>query len=201
MNSKSDNFYIMDSSVILFVTVVGIGFVFLKWMVSPIPHEIPHELNQHISSNGSNNSRSNRRTRRPVTDSMIEVVHAIAPQLTVGQIRMDLERSGSVELTIERYMETGSLPFPLGEQPASFPEETLHHNVSIKKEPVSLIEKYHLESKLDDGNGVSTDVDETIVSSGKNNEEKRSLLEKRREEMILRARKRLESQLKNEIPL
>lgn len=44
---------------------------------------------------------------------MIEVVLTIAPTLTEEQIRLDLEKTGSVEATIDNYMANGNLPQPL----------------------------------------------------------------------------------------
>jgi coupling of ubiquitin conjugation to ER degradation protein 1 len=43
---------------------------------------------------------------------MIEVVETVAPELTREQIEYDLQRTGSVELTVNNYMENGGLPFP-----------------------------------------------------------------------------------------
>lgn len=52
------------------------------------------------------------RQRRPVTQSMIEVVQAIAPNVSVAQIRWDLEKTGNIEATVERYLSEGTLPHP-----------------------------------------------------------------------------------------
>jgi coupling of ubiquitin conjugation to ER degradation protein 1 len=44
---------------------------------------------------------------------MIQVVQAMAPNLTSAQIIYDLQRTGSVELTIHRYLSKGGrLPHP-----------------------------------------------------------------------------------------
>ena len=143
----------MDNSTIVFIAVLGIAFIFLRWLIAPIPPQLPNELNEALANNSANNSNrstnssnstnnTNRRSRRDVSDDMIEVVQTIAPQLTRGQIRMDLERSGSVELTMERYMETGSLPFPPGESASTLnlqPDISEHSQV-MKKEPENLIE-------------------------------------------------------------
>lgn len=208
----------MDNSTIVFIAVLGIAFIFLRWLIAPIPPQLPNELNEALansSANNSNNSSSNNsnssnsntnhtsgRSRRGASDDMIEVVQTIAPQLTRGQIRMDLERTGSVELTMERYMETGNLPFPSGESATTqtYQPDISEHSQVPKKEPENLINKYGLKSKIkDDGDEGIDVIDENKWGSSK--EERTSLLNKKREEMILQARKRLASQLQNEVEL
>lgn len=202
----------MDNSTIVFIAVLGIAFIFLRWLIAPIPPQLPNELNEALANNSANNpnrsannynstNNSNRRSRREVSDDMIEVVQTIAPQLTRGQIRMDLERTGSVELTMERYMETGSLPFPPGESAATqnLQPDISEHSQVKKKEPENLIDKYGLKSKIrDDGEDIEN-IDENKWGSSK--EERTSLLNRKREEMILQARRRLASQLQNEVAL
>ncbi|KAI5970271.1 CUE1 [Candida margitis] len=112
----------MDSSVVLFAVTLVIGFIFLRWLISPIPESndlnldtsalSKEEKDEESSSSNGTASTKKRRDKRPVTDSMIEVVQTIAPRLTVEQIRFDLEKTGSVEVTIDKYMENGDLPHP-----------------------------------------------------------------------------------------
>ncbi|KAG7663730.1 CUE1 [[Candida] subhashii] len=186
----------MEHSTILFIAALGVAFIFLRWLISPIPQTNDFNINIDESSSSStattsgrntNTSRTTqRRRRRDVTDSMIEVVQTIAPSLTVEQIRYDLENTGSVEVTINRFMELGSLPFPPGYTPpptnptASSSGSSSKSGIPTKKS-VNLLEKYNI------------DLDSTDNGEGK------TLLQKRREEMIIGARKRLESQLRNEI--
>lgn len=68
------------------------------------------------SFNRRNNTsnRGNRRRRRPVNDDMVEIVQTLAPRLCPEQIRYDLEQSGSVEATVERYLSGQEFPFPPG---------------------------------------------------------------------------------------
>ncbi|KGQ90246.1 hypothetical protein MEQ_04262 [Candida albicans P87] len=114
---------------------------------------------------------------------MIEVVQSIAPMLTVEQIRYDLETTGNVEATVNRFMELGDLPFPPGyvrpQQPPTPSEEPKKQEV-IGKRSVNLLEKYNIDAKN--------------PKSDHN-----SLLHQRRQEMILGARKRLAAQLSNEL--
>lgn len=189
----------MDSSTVLFIGAVAVAFIFLKWMVSPIPQQnefnIDHlSQDQSTGSTTSSNAHQNRDThsistqshrnsRRAVSESMIEVVQSIAPMLTVEQIRYDLETTGNMEATVNRFMELGDLPFPPGyvrpQQPPTPSEEPKKQEV-IGKRSVNLLEKYNIDAKN--------------PKSDHN-----SLLHQRRQEMILGARKRLAAQLSNEL--
>lgn len=75
------------------------------------------------SSVGSSSSSKNsgvERVHRPVTCDMIQVVQAMAPNLTSAQIIYDLQRTGSVELTMRRYLANGNrLPHPPRESQTS----------------------------------------------------------------------------------
>ncbi|ODV80215.1 coupling of ubiquitin conjugation to ER degradation protein 1 [Suhomyces tanzawaensis NRRL Y-17324] len=192
----------MDSSTIIFIATLAVAFIFLRWLIAPIPEA--NEFNvrertregQLASSTGARTNAtednapttSNTRVRRPVTDSMIEVVQTIGPQLTREQIIMDLTRTGSVELTVEAYMENGDLPHPpVSEQRAPETATTTGVNTGSKtpSNKINLLEKYDIDvTKLDDP------VEESETS-----------LHRRKQEMIIAARKRLESQLKNELDL
>lgn len=172
--------YVMETSTLVFLAAIIGGFVILRWLILPIPDQI--EEAAHAARNQNLNRTEAPRTsreRRPVTDSMIDVVQAIAPQLTRGQIRMDLERTGLVEATIDRFMEDGTLPIPSGET-----HEADHSKKPVSTKPANLIERYGLQSKID---GDSEVLEDTTSVSG------------RRDDMILKARKRLAAQLGNEI--
>lgn len=95
--------YDMDTSTIVFIATIAVAFIFLRWLISPIP-QLEFSLNERTTTS----------TRRQVSESMIEVVKTIAPGLTREQIVFDLEKTGLVELTIENYMTSNSLPFPPG---------------------------------------------------------------------------------------
>lgn len=193
----------METSTIIFIITISIGFIFLRWLITPIPHTVPHEIETIRSArrngraaleNSSQSSLAPSSSARQVTDLMIEVVQAIAPHLTTAQIRYDLERSGSVEATVNNYMENNTLPFP----PGTTQEET-DHNVAPKVETINLLEKYNLN---DDGTFAASGSDVTGNSgtgqwAASKQERTENLMNKRRE-MILNARKRLASQLANE---
>ncbi|EGW32116.1 uncharacterized protein SPAPADRAFT_61200 [Spathaspora passalidarum NRRL Y-27907] len=187
----------MDYSTIIFIATLAIAFLFLRWLIAPIPQtnefDIPPTASRSTAATTSANASattttsSQRRNRRPVTDSMIEVVQTIAPGLTREQIRYDLENTGSVELTVERYMELGDLPFPPGYTPSPAPpaepetgSSSSNSTKAVSGKPVNLLEKYNVD-----------------VDSGY---EGQTLLQ-RKQQMIANARKRLEKQLRNEIDL
>lgn len=132
------------------------------------------------------------------------MVLAIAPNLTREQIAHDLRRTGSVELTVDRYMELGTLPYPPGEQPqqvnlsagSSTPNasaEDANGGGSLKAAkdtPINLIERF------------AVDVDADVDSFDDDNEsDSSSTLKRRKQKMILDARNRLKQQLANEVDL
>lgn len=108
----------MDVSTIIFIATIAVAFIFLRWLISPIPQSNEFELPTETVSGARTTAVSDasnatqRRSRRHVSDSMVEVVATIAPGLTREQIVYDLEKTGSVELTINNYMENNGLPFP-----------------------------------------------------------------------------------------
>ncbi|EGV63656.1 coupling of ubiquitin conjugation to ER degradation [Yamadazyma tenuis] len=201
----------METSTIIFAATLVVAFVFLRWLITPIPHATPHEIEEvrrsynpssHTSQTSFSNGNSTPTTRsrpstRQVTDSMIEVVQAIAPQLTPGQIRYDLESSGSVEDTVNRYMETGSLPFPPGESapappPAATDADTSAHNIPPSTVSFNLLEKYG----IDPAEGEEGSAD---AGWGSNKQERTTQLQRKRQQMILNARKRLATSLANDL--
>lgn len=184
----------MDSSTLVFVGTLVIAFLFLRWLILPIPPAAPYEVPvRNTAAFAPAEIANGSRNRREVTDSMVEVVQAIGPQLTPGQIRYDLENTGSVEATIENFMQTGTLPFPPGDGSHTSADTT---GPDAETE-TSLIEKYKLHDKLNQEEWAELDGKRW----GGDKDERASLLAKRREDMILKARKRLAGQLSNELDL
>lgn len=193
----------MDTSTIIFILTLVIAFIVLRWLISPIPHSVAGEFNlpeptQHEAENEAERRAPRERPARSgdsrqVRDSMIEVVQSIGPQLSVSQIRYSLQQTGSVEATVEQFMENGTLPYPPGETPQQQATEEHDHNKKPDTEAPSLLEKYHI-NETTDGN-----VGEEAVEGkwGKDKEERVNLLQKRKEEMILRARRRMKDSLSN----
>lgn len=177
----------MDQSTLIVLFTLAAVFVMLRWFIAPIPQSVPEEFDIPDPSRRRTSQSTRQRSRRPVTDSMIEVVQTIAPQLTVSQIRFSLERTGSVETTVNEFMENGDLPFPPGE--AAPDSQPAQKQTSRSNRSESLLERY----------GVTyQDVPEEIPLGtwGLSESERIDLLQKRKADMILKARNRMEKSLK-----
>lgn len=175
----------MDNSTIIFVVTLAAAFLVLRWLIKPIPQSVPDEFN--IPDPLAQPRELRRTQRQHVTESMIEVVQAIAPHLLVSQIRHSLQQTGSVELTVNEYMLAGTLPYPPGESaPVAVPEEP------ERKKPTgptkNLLEKYNVDVNAAP---LETPVDQPW---GSTSTERLDLLQRRREEMILKARSRIASE-------
>ncbi|KAK9470308.1 uncharacterized protein V1510DRAFT_423394 [Dipodascopsis tothii] len=168
-----------DSTTTTFIACIIIGFLVVRWCVSSSSAPAP------TAAAATPNRPAPR--RRAVTPGMIEVVQSLAPGLTVDQIRADLERSGSVEATVERILAEGSLPgaapAPAAPAPASVAAASGAHS--------NLIERYGLQGKLGEPVAAAAGKRPRWSQSA---EERQALLRKQREDMILKARRRLESQ-------
>lgn len=186
----------MDTSTIVFIVTLIIAFVVLRWLISPIPHSVAGEFNlpepsENEAAQRDHGNGSRRGNSREIRDSMVEVVQSIGPQLSASQIRYSLQQTGSVEATVEEFMENGTLPYPPGETPQA-PEEH-QHNVKPEGETKSLLEKYSI-----DGNANNTASEDEVAGKwGKDENERVTLLQKRKEDMILRARRRMKDSLSN----
>lgn len=187
----------MDKSTIIFIVTLVIAFTFLRWLIAPIPHSVAGEFNlpDPESQSQDEGSHNPRRSTRPISDSMIEVVKAIGPQLSNAQIVYSLESMGSVEATVEQFMENGNLPYPPGDEPRrESNDETNHQDPQASSRAQTLLEKYAVEE--DDLNE-----EENLPEGkwGKDKQERLKFLQKRKEQMILRARRRMKESLGNEV--
>lgn len=179
----------MDSSTIIFIATLAVAFIFLRWLISPVPDQNEAQLASETAASERRSAANDAvresgltSRRRPVTESMIEVVQTIAPSLTREQIILDLNTTGSVELTIEKFMETGSLP----PAPVSNPAPKKPVEITSKR---NLLERYDIDVTLLD-DALETPSDSTATD-----------LHHRKQEMIIAARKRLAALLTNEVPL
>ncbi|KAK9239849.1 hypothetical protein V1525DRAFT_396937 [Lipomyces kononenkoae] len=194
-----------DSTTTTFIACIVIGFLLIRWFV--IPSASPPSSSNSAgaptsSSQAGTESGTTYRRRRPVTQAMIEVVQSIAPTLTVEQIRYDLERTGSVELTIDRILAEGGLPLPPNAQPEA-PQPQPSPSSAAAKGPYSdLIARYKLQTKLhndidlDQPDGTNPGSTSTVAVKkakwSQSKEERQEMLRQQRENMILRARRKLE---------
>ncbi|KAK9480182.1 hypothetical protein V1514DRAFT_211074 [Lipomyces japonicus] len=188
-----------ENATTFFIVSIIIGFLLIRWLVSPSQTN-SSSASSTAQAGAATNARAPSRTRRPVTQGMIEVVQSISPGLTVEQIRYDLERSGSVETTVERLLAEGTLPTPPSSEPQPASESSSEHGPATIYP--DLIKRYNLESKLNQSGSVEEEIDaagRSIATSKKPKwsqfkEERQTTLQKQREDMILRARRRLELQ-------
>lgn len=181
-----------ETSTISFVLALVVGFVVAKWAFAGDDTSAAHQQATRRQRPGNGSASGPQRTRRrPVNQTMIEVVQSLAPNLTVEQIRYDLERTGNVEATVERYLSEGSLPFPPGYQPAPAPDahtETASSSQGSSGEPENLLKKYQVEN-TDINGDFEGPLQKTSWKDTK--EEREAQLRKRQQEMVLRARQKL----------
>ncbi|KAK9466170.1 hypothetical protein V1512DRAFT_264033 [Lipomyces arxii] len=194
-----------DNATTTFLACVIIGFFVIRWLIAPSSNSSSTEAGASgastASAGGSTGSSPYRRPR-PVTQGMIEVVQSIAPALTVEQIRYDLERTGSVEVTIDRVLAEGGLPMPPNAVPVA-PTPSASTSSAAQTQYPDLISRYNLKEKLNTGDSLEK-IDSTSTSSegsgarnkmkwSQSKEQRQEMLRKQREEMILRARRKLET--------
>lgn len=194
----------MDQSSFTFLAVLIVSFLFLKWFTKSDSHpSVQHATvngttgNPVVSASAQRQTASRRRARRRVTPDMIEVVQSLAPNLHVAQIKYDLERTGSVEETVEKYLRGDAFLYPPGYQPeqnsshSNSPEQTATNTAATepsdprKRDNIkadNLLAKYNVDPN-DDLDG----------------EEYAELtIEERKKFLVWQARKRMEQRLKND---
>ncbi|KAI9364666.1 hypothetical protein BD770DRAFT_378715 [Pilaira anomala] len=171
----------MNDSVSILVAVFLI-LIALRWM---------------LGGNQSNQQQGPRRTtmRRPqhrVTPQMIEMVRAMFPDVPTAAIQADLQRTGSVETTVDNALRDGGLPLPapIVSQQGS-PNSNSSSASSSRKSPshLNLVQRYKLDTQQDQ-NG-SQEPPKVWESSP---DKRQEMLRKRKEFMVLQARKKLMEQ-------
>jgi coupling of ubiquitin conjugation to ER degradation protein 1 len=193
-----------DSTTATFLLTLVIAFVVIKYVVLSERTTSSSNASRTRTNNDSANTSTSAATRttrlpppepreyrRPVTQSMIEVVQTLAPDLTVEQIRYDLQRTGNVETTVDRYLSQGTLPFPPNYTP---PERTNSHasspTSSASSSKTNLINRYNLQSELSNEEILKQPVEKIKWTQSK--QDRQEQLKRQQREMILRARKKME---------
>lgn len=148
---------------------------------------------------------------------MIDVVQALGPTLSADQIRYDLERTGSVEETVEKYLSTGTLPQPPGGasssasssrasgsssrgptgetsgRPSASNSPTPSTSTSGTASRDNLISQYGLSAKVDTDEAMHIlEREKDEIKWSASSEERQAQLRKQQQDMILRARRKLE---------
>ncbi|KAI9746186.1 MAG: hypothetical protein M1818_000867 [Claussenomyces sp. TS43310] len=129
----------------------------------------------------------------------VEMIQQMFPQLARRTIMWDLQRNGgNVAATTERILGGGSLEIPPQSfQPPSPPSVSTATSAPsvVKPAPTDLITRYNLSSKLG-AEGPKTEPPTDLKQSWSQNKgDRQALLQKRREEMIIAARRRMEAKL------
>ncbi|KAL3241253.1 Cue1p [Nakaseomyces bracarensis] len=187
----------MEQNTVIALVTVCIGIFIAKWFASPKEHPSARGLtNTQLSSSGNANSNARaahspttarRTSRRPVTQAMIDTVRNVAPSLHIEQIRYDLESTGSVETTVERFLNGQTFPFPPdyvpeSENTSSSQNHTMAEPSDFRKrsniKPDNLISKFNVDLDQDMSNldFKSLDIEERkklLVWEARKNMEKR----------------------------
>ncbi|GAN09821.1 amfr protein [Mucor ambiguus] len=135
-----------------------------------------------------------RRTQHRVTPQMIEMVRAMFPDIPTAAILADLQRTGSVETTVDNALRDGGLPLPspVPSQQGSPNASAINNSSTVsssRKSPShpNLVQRY----KID----VQQDTDQEPPKVWEASPDKRQeILRKRKEFMVLQARKKLMEQ-------
>ncbi|THH16320.1 hypothetical protein EUX98_g9317 [Antrodiella citrinella] len=146
-----------------------------------------------------------------VTIEMVETIHSMFPDIPSDNIRYDLLRTGSVQVTTNKLLERGFLPapppayytlYPRAAEPPANAQRPAQPQQAVgsagKSKPESLIARYKLEDRLSNASGVSLNPEDAGGKSvWEDSKEKREVnLRQRKEQMILAARQRLLAQEK-----
>ncbi|RHZ46190.1 CUE domain-containing protein [Aspergillus thermomutatus] len=140
-----------------------------------------------------------------VDPAQVEQIAQMFPQLSTREIMWDLQRNGgNVAATTERILSGRGLDMPPPSfQPAiALPTTTAAaaaaqpssaSGASLKSDGQDLISRYNLSSRIN-GADATSEQSSQISTSGwsQNKEERQRLLQKRRDDMILAARKKME---------
>ncbi|KAI5822349.1 hypothetical protein K523DRAFT_422087 [Schizophyllum commune Tattone D] len=141
-----------------------------------------------------------------VTQGMVDQVLAMFPDMPPDNVRFDLLRTGSVELTTNKILERGFLDppsqayytlYPRQDQPAapSTTNATAQSTTTARAAPKNLIARYNLEERLKK-DAASEPAPTTADPGGKapweeSAEKREASLRERKAQMILAARQRL----------
>ncbi|SMN22045.1 similar to Saccharomyces cerevisiae YML101C CUE4 Protein of unknown function [Maudiozyma saulgeensis] len=116
----------MDSSILSIIITLLLGVFILKWFLQTDAHPSTDRMNtSQVRGRGSTGQRARtsggRRGGHTVTPDMIQSVQNVAPAMDIEQIRYALQQSGSVEITVERYLRGEAFPFPPDYTPPVIP--------------------------------------------------------------------------------
>ncbi|CEG66492.1 hypothetical protein RMATCC62417_03063 [Rhizopus microsporus] len=174
----------MNDSVSILVAVFII-LVILRWMLGG------NQSNQ--TQQRLNQRQTTRRPQHRVTPQMIEMVRAMFPDIPVAAIQADLQRTGSVETTVDNALRDGGLPLPPSASPTTTTTTTNNQPSSSstgRNSPnhANLVQRYKID--VDHVN----EAQEPPKVWETNPDKRQEMLKKRKEYMVLQARKRMMEQ-------
>ncbi|KAI8354555.1 hypothetical protein EDC96DRAFT_566767 [Choanephora cucurbitarum] len=172
----------MNDSVSILVAVFLILIV-LRWMLGGNP--------QQQQPSGTRRT-VNRRMHR-VTPQMIEQVRAMFPDIPTAAIQADLQRTGSVETTVDNALRDGSLPLPPSSTTNSptMNTSTSSSSTNARSSPShpNLVQRYKIDVQKE------KELEQEPPKVWEASPDKRQeMLKKRKEFMVLQARKKLMEQ-------
>ncbi|KAG9297722.1 hypothetical protein G9A89_011237 [Geosiphon pyriformis] len=184
-------------SILLAIFVI---VLIIRWLLGTTP---PPSTN---NRRGINLTQEQPRRVRPVTAEMIETVCAMFPNIPPAAIQFDLQKTGSVEVTCDNILRDGGLPLPPPPVTPAAPipstsspsssataSSSIANNSSLTQQ--SLVHRY----KLHEAVASDTVPDEPPRQWEATADKRHELLQKRKEAMVLQARKRyLEQQNKKQ---
>ncbi|PWY84683.1 hypothetical protein BO94DRAFT_536277 [Aspergillus sclerotioniger CBS 115572] len=164
------------------LTLAVVSFFVLRWFLNRDGEPSP----------GSGRSRA----RGVVDPAQVEQISQMFPQLSAREIMWDLQRNGgNVAATTERILTGRGLEVPPPSfqpqiaVPSTAPVQSTPSRSTSKADGQDLISRYNLRAKVDAENGAELQAPSTGWSQSK--EERQRLLQKRRDEMILAARRKM----------
>ena len=143
---------------------------------------------------------------KPVTQPMIDTVSNMFPDIPVDNIRYDLLRTGSVEVTSNKILERGFLDAPPPAYYTLFPRDAPTPNAPIGSAPArprpaaekrpaeSLISRYSLQERIEKQESVDLDNVGGKAAWEDTAEKREASLRERKAQMILAARQRMLAQ-------
>ncbi|KAM5465564.1 hypothetical protein MauCBS54593_006339 [Microsporum audouinii] len=178
------------------ITFAVVSFFVFRWFFS-----------SRTSSQNDSNSQRGRTGTQTVDPVQLDHLAQMFPQLTRRELMWDLQRNGgSVAATTERILTGRGLETPPPTfQPqipaASTPMETTSSTQqAVKPAMTNLISRYNLQSKIDNESAEALGAgavsgDSTILRQesawSRDKEERQRLMQKRRDDMILSARRKM----------
>ncbi|KAH0579060.1 hypothetical protein H2248_003218 [Termitomyces sp. 'cryptogamus'] len=146
---------------------------------------------------------------KPVTQVMIDTISNMFPDIPVDNVRYDLLRTGSVELTSNKILERGFLDAPPPAYYTLFPRETTTARPATatstarptdKKTQETLISRYSLQDRVTRGEVVQEDKIGGKAVWEDSADKREASLRERKAQMILAARQRMEARQSKPTP-